>query len=183
MTGDVFVFPRSFAQERLAFLNELAPKNPFYNVPFLLRALGPLNAVALEQALREIVRRHEVLRTTFSTVDGLPAQVVAISQNAEISVVDVTSSHGPDREACIRHWTNYELQRPFDLECGPLFRMRLLRLSEQEHLLILVMHHIISDAWSIDVLVRELSGLYETFVHGEVSPLPDLSIQDRKSVV
>ena len=177
MTEDVFVFPLSFAQQRLAFLDQLAPGNPFYNVPSVVRLTGPLNVAALEQVFHEVVRRHESLRTTFSTEDGSATQVVAATVDVEIPVVDASPLCDRERETTARRLSGVASQRPFDLECGPLLRVRLLRLAEREHVLILVMHHIISDAWSMDVLVRELFTLYEAYSQGQPSRLPDLSIQ------
>ncbi len=163
-------FPLSFAQQRLWFLNQFDPGTSLYNMPMAFRLRGPLDAAALERALGEIVRRHEVLRTTFSTVEGEPVQVVAPPGPWTLPVEEVD-------EAEVRRRLHAEAARPFDLEAGPLFRGTLLRCGPGEHVILLCMHHVVSDGLSMEVLCRELAALYDAFGRGERSPLPELPIQ------
>ncbi len=169
--------PLSFAQQRLWFLNQLEPNSPLYNVPRALRLSGVLDAGALQQALRAIVARHEVLRTTFAVVDGEPVQVVAPTPSVPLPIEDLSSLPQSERQAQAWRRTREEGLRRFDLAQGPLLRAKLLRLSEEEHVLLIGMHHIVSDAWSMDVFWRELGALYEAFSSGKPSPLAELPIQ------
>ncbi|HEY0079187.1 MAG TPA: amino acid adenylation domain-containing protein [Pyrinomonadaceae bacterium] len=167
--------PVSFAQQRLWFLDQLEPGSSFYNIPTAVRLRGSLDTDLLERSLNEIVRRHESLRTTFRSVDGKPVQVIAPALKVEMPVVDLSRS--PERESEAQRLAREETARPFDLEHGPLVRMSLLRLGEDDHVAMLTMHHIISDGWSMDVLVRELTTLYAAYSQGAPSPLPELPIQ------
>nr|MBA3767234.1 non-ribosomal peptide synthetase [Acidobacteriota bacterium] len=167
----------SFAQQRLWFLNQLEPNNSFYSLPQAMRMSGPLNVEALQQTLDAIVARHESLRTTFVAVDGKPMQVIAPTLDVTLLAVDLSALPESEREAEARRLAKEEARRPFDLSQGPLFRAGLLRLGEEEHVLLLNMHHIISDGWSTGVFVRELTALYEAFSAGEPSPLGELPIQ------
>ena len=169
--------PSSFAQQRLWFLDRLEPGSCSYNVSQAIRMEGGLDRHALEQALNEIVRRHESLRTTFAATDGAPVQVIAECGVVTMPVVGLGGSPKAEREAEALRLAVEEMRRPFDLVGGPLLRARLLRLDEQEHMLLLVMHHIVSDGWSLGLFVRELTILYDAFSRGEPSPLPELSIQ------
>jgi amino acid adenylation domain-containing protein len=167
----------SFAQERLWFLEQLEPGSPVYNIPAVLRLTGALDVQALEQSLNEIVRRHESLRTTFSVVEGEPVQVVVPALTLALPVVALEEFLPDEREAQAMQLATEEAQRPFDLAQGPLLQAALLRLDRENHILLLTMHHIVSDGWSRTVFFRELSTLYEAFYTGEPSPLPDLPIQ------
>ncbi|AUX29427.1 MULTISPECIES: non-ribosomal peptide synthase/polyketide synthase [Sorangium] len=169
--------PLSFAQQRLWFLDQLVPNHPFYNVPEALRMDGPLSVSALERSLREIVRRHEALRTTFPAVDGQPRQVIAGEVCFELPVVDLGALSASAQHAEVHRRAEADAHRPFSLAEGPLYRATLLRLSDTAHALLWTMHHIISDGWSVSVLLRELSALYEAFSAGRPSPLPELPIQ------
>jgi amino acid adenylation domain-containing protein len=169
--------PLSFAQQRLWFLDQLEPGNPLYNIPIVLRLEGQLNADALKQSLSEVVRRHEALRTTITSLDEAPAQIVSASAELTVAGVDLSTLPAGEREAEVRRLSHEEAQRPFDLARGPLFRATLLRLSEAEHVLLLTMHHIVSDGWSMQVLAREVAALYAAFRQGQPSPLPELEIQ------
>ncbi len=169
--------PLSFAQQRLWFLDQLEAGSPFYNIPIALRLAGKLDTTALERSLNEIVKRHEALRTTFSTVQGQPVQVICPELAMPLPIIDMQGVSASEREEKEQQWLTEEAQRPFDLACGPLFRATLLRLSEEEHTLALTMHHIISDAWSFGVLLGELEALYEAFTTGKPSSLPGLPIQ------
>ena len=169
--------PLSFAQERLWFLEQLEPGNTAYNIAAAYRLRGPLDVAALERSLNEIVRCHEVLRTTFATMDGRPVQVIAPEMSLTLPVEDLQELPEAEREAEAQRLLTEEAQRPFDLEKGPLLRAALLRLDEEEHVLLLTMHHIVSDGWSMGVFNRELAVLYEAFSVGKPSPLPELPIQ------
>ncbi|HEU4561479.1 MAG TPA: amino acid adenylation domain-containing protein, partial [Longimicrobium sp.] len=169
--------PASYAQERLWFLDRLAPGSSIYNIPVAWRLGGALDEAALERALGEIVRRHETLRTTFAEVDGEPVQVIAPFGGFALPVEDLSESSGADREAAAMRIAGEEARRPFDLSAGPLFRAVLLRLGDEEHALLLCMHHIVTDGWSLGVLFRELSTLYEAYREGRKSPLPELPVQ------
>ncbi|HST61552.1 MAG TPA: amino acid adenylation domain-containing protein, partial [Longimicrobium sp.] len=169
--------PLSFAQERLWFLDQLEADSAFYNIPAALRIGGPLDAGALERALGEIIRRHEALRTVFPRVHGAPAQVVVPFADFTLPVEDLSGLDDAAREADVRRRAAEEAARPFDLATGPLVRASLLRLAEDDHVLLLCMHHIVSDGWSRDVLFRELGALYDAFVRGGESPLPALAVQ------
>ncbi|HEV3051498.1 MAG TPA: condensation domain-containing protein, partial [Longimicrobium sp.] len=169
--------PLSFAQERLWFIDRLEPESAAYNVPVVWRVGGALDEAALERALGEIVRRHEALRTVFAEVDGSPVQVIAPFAGFSLQVEDLSGLSEADREAAVRERAGEEARRTFDLSAGPLFHMALLRLGAEDHVLLLCMHHILSDQWSMGVLRRELSALYEAYREGGESPLPELAVQ------
>ncbi|HLL47981.1 MAG TPA: condensation domain-containing protein, partial [Longimicrobiaceae bacterium] len=173
-SGDL---PLSFAQERLWFLDRLQPESAFYVVPLALRLTGALHAGALERALGEVVRRHAVLRTVFPERGGAPVQVIAPFAGLALPVEDLSALDGADREAKVRRRASSDARRPFDLAAGPVFRARLLRLGADENVLLVSMHHIVSDGWSMDVLFRELSALYEAYREGRESPLPEPRVQ------
>ncbi|HEX2091920.1 MAG TPA: amino acid adenylation domain-containing protein, partial [Longimicrobiaceae bacterium] len=169
--------PLSFAQQRLWFLHRLDPASSAYNLPLALRLRGPLDTRSLERAITEIVRRHEALRTTFDELRGEPVQVAHPAGALPLPLLDLSRLQEQAREAQAQHLVLGEARRPFDLRRGPLFHTRLLRLSPDEHVLLLAMHHIVSDGWSLGVLFRELSALYEALSRGEPSPLPPLPVQ------
>ncbi|HEU4560885.1 MAG TPA: amino acid adenylation domain-containing protein [Longimicrobium sp.] len=175
--GRAGTLPLSFAQERLWFLDRLQPESAFYNIPLGARLQGALHAPALERALGEIVRRHEVLRTVFREVDGSPVQVIAPFGGFALPEEDLSVLHEAKREAEVRRRISDEAVRPFDLAAGPLFRAGLLRLDDEEHVLLLSMHHAVSDGWSMGVLFRELSALYAAYRDGGESPLPEPAVQ------
>ena len=166
----------SFAQRRLWFLDKLAPGNPFYNVPIALRLRGRLHVQALEDGLSELVRRHESLRTTFPSVHGQPAPQVAPPAAVPFDRLDLRGYDG-DRRAEGRRLAIAEARRPFDLAAGPLLRSTLIQLDDSDHLLVLTIHHIVADAWSLAVVARELRELYLALTTGEPSLLPALPIQ------
>lgn len=167
--------PLSFAQERLWFIEQLEPGRAFNNIPIALRLAGPLNAAALEKALNETLHRHASLRTTFRNRNGRPFAVVEPPRWLTVSRFDLSELPAAARDADVLRLLE-EARRPFDLAHGPLLRARLLRLAPDEHLLLLVTHHIACDGWSLGVLYRELSALYEAFVHERPSPLPALTV-------
>ena len=168
---------QSFAQQRLWFLAQLAPGSSLYNTMTTVPLHGTLDHDALQHALNELVRRHETLRTTFSTWDGEPVQIIAPPAPVYCSMVDLSSVSTRDRHAELQHIRRMEIAQPFDLDRGPLIRFKLVNLSEQRHLLIVAMHHIITDGWSMNVLQRELSILYASCRTGQAATLPALSLQ------
>ncbi|MGA2411929.1 MAG: amino acid adenylation domain-containing protein, partial [Candidatus Binataceae bacterium] len=169
--------PLSFAQQRLWFIDQLDPGSSVYNFPAAVRLKGPLNVVALEQSLNEILKRHEALRTTFSVVDGRPVQVIAPILALTLPLVDLRELPEKDREIEVQRVVANEARRPFDLTEGPLVRATVLRLDENEHVGLLMMHHIVSDGWSTGILIREMAVLYDAFCSGRPASLPDLPIQ------
>src|SRR5262249_28974119 len=147
---DVYLFPLSFAQQRLWFLQQMNPQSPVYNMPVASRLLGRLNVTALEQALNEIIQRHEVLRTTFQMVDAQPMQVISPRAALVLPLLDLTHLPETAREAEAHRLAVENLRQPFDLVNGPLMRAALLRMNVEDHMLLLTMHHIVSDGWSIE---------------------------------
>jgi aspartate racemase len=171
-------YPLSFAQQRLWFLDQMEPGNAFYNEPLLaIRINGPLNLKALAQTIDEIVRRHESLRTTFANIDGRPVQVISRPTPVPIGFIDLRGLPAAARETELRRLAQEEASRPFDLVQGPLLRVNLLQLDEEDHTVFLEMHHIITDGWSNRLLLREIMLLYGAMCKGEPSPLPDLPIR------
>jgi amino acid adenylation domain-containing protein len=169
--------PLSFAQERLWFIHQLTPRLAAYNIPGAVRLTGPLDPAVLAAAFNAIARRHEVLRTTFTTVEGRPVQVIHPQPGLEIPVVDLRAVAAAQREAEALRLANAEARRPFDLSRGPLVRGMLLRLDEQVHLLVLNIHHIVYDMWSRVVFIRELGLLYEGFAAGRPAQLREMTLQ------
>ncbi|MEG4318292.1 MULTISPECIES: amino acid adenylation domain-containing protein [unclassified Microcoleus] len=174
---EVFVFPASFAQQRLWFLNQLAPDNPFYNVSTALYLTGSLNLRALEQTFNEIVRRHESLRTTFAMLEGEIVQIIAPMLAVSLPTIDLQNLSPTQQETAALQLAIDAAQSPFDLATGPLFKVTLLKLSETEYILLLNLHHIVADGWSMGVLIRELGTLYTAFVKNGRSPLAALPLQ------
>jgi amino acid adenylation domain-containing protein len=167
----------SFAQERLWFIEQLTPNQPLYNEPSALRLRGTLNVTALVQSLNEIVRRHEVLRTTFNLVEEQPQQIIAPLLILEVPIVNLQSLPLQVQEDEVKRIATEEAQQPFNLKTGPLLRATLLQLDTQEYVLLLTIHHIICDLWSATVLMREIAALYSALSQHQSSPLPELSIQ------
>ncbi|HWS53889.1 MAG TPA: condensation domain-containing protein, partial [Pyrinomonadaceae bacterium] len=170
-------WPLSFAQQRLWLLDQLEGGGPAYSVPTAVRLTGRLDAAALRAALSEVARRHEALRTTFAAEAGRPVQLVRPPSAVALPVIDLSRLGAGRAEAEARRAAREEAGRGFDLSSGPLLRARLLRLSEEEHVALLNMHHIISDAWSRGVLIGELVRLYEAYAVGRKSPLAELEVQ------
>ena len=171
--------PLSYAQERMWFLDLLQPGSAFYNMYQAVELSGPLSTSALSDALLELKRRHESLRTTFREGnDGLPAQAVAPApQRDDLPLVDLSGLPEPLRRRVADALARREAHRPFDLGRGPLLRATLFKLGEEEHVLLLAMHHIVSDGWSIGVLFSEISSLYATYAGGQPSPLGEPELQ------
>ncbi len=169
--------PLSFAQQRLWFLDKLQPGSDLYSFPAAASIYGPLDIASLEWAIEEIVRRHEVLRTCFIEHGGEPLQKVMPTSPCPVTFIDFTSLPFARRKAHLDLYLEDESRSPFDLAAGPVLRVHLFRLDEEEHVLLLHMHHIVSDAWSVGVLIEELGALYQARLAHAPSPLPDLPIQ------
>jgi amino acid adenylation domain-containing protein len=177
MSTEICIFPASFAQQRLWFLDQLEPGNVTYNIARAIYLTGPIDVATLETSINEIVKRHESLRTTFGTRDGKPVQVVRDESPILLPLIDLSALPPAERANEEQRLAQAEAHRPFDLSEGPLLRGRLVRLADEEHVLLLTLHHIISDGWSAGILFRELATLYEAFRTGKPSPLPPLTIQ------
>ncbi|AVH66609.1 non-ribosomal peptide synthetase [Nostoc sp. 'Peltigera membranacea cyanobiont' N6] len=169
--------PVSFAQQRLWFLDQLEGENCVYNVPFFLQISGCLQIAALQQAITAIIQRHEVLRTSFCVVNESPIQVIHANPKLTMQLIDWRQLTEADQLKKAQQLAIEELQQPFDLSNPPLLRVKLLQLSDQSHLLFLVIHHIVCDGWSMQIFRRELFTLYTAFCAGKPSPLPELSLQ------
>jgi amino acid adenylation domain-containing protein/non-ribosomal peptide synthase protein (TIGR01720 family) len=192
--GSGFRMPLSFAQERLWFLDQLEPQSILYNLPTAVRLEGELDIQALLHAIEEIIRRHEILRTVFGSEDGEPYQLIKPELKLEIPFIDLQPRAEAANPAQRRSVLEAEIQRlaiedantAFNLACGPLLRVKILRLAETEHAILLNVHHIIADGWSVDVLLFELSILYQAFSTRSIatgtftaqnSPLPKMTLQ------
>jgi amino acid adenylation domain-containing protein len=170
--------PASFSQQRLWLLDQLEESSSFaYNVHITVLFSGPLDVGVLERAINEVVHRHEALRTVFAVVEGAPVQLVRPAEPVTIPIDDLTALSGAEQDAEVERRTGEESQKLFDLSRGPLLRGKVLRLAEHKHVVLVTMHHMVTDRWSLGVLVRELMALYEAYALGQPSPLPELPIQ------
>ncbi|MGZ7177564.1 amino acid adenylation domain-containing protein [Burkholderia gladioli] len=169
--------PLSFAQQRLWFIDQFAPHRAAYNIPIVLRLSGELQVAALQGALDEIVRRHEILRTRFDDSDGTPVQRIAAASGLPLAQEDLSALPAEQRDAALERLLAEQAGAPFDLAAGPLVRARLIRLAPREHLAALTLHHVVADGWSMGILIRELAALYAAALEGRPSPLPELPIQ------
>jgi len=169
--------PLSFAQQGLWLTDQLDPGGTAYNVPLAVRLSGSLDIEVLKRTLGEVVRRHETLRTTLVEIDGEPRQIIAPPAEVNLPLVDLSELAEAERERALRHRLEESAAERFDLARGPLLKLELLKLTNDEHVLILTMHHIITDGWSMGVFINEVGALYEAFVAGRESPLPELPIQ------
>ncbi|MBD2345771.1 hypothetical protein H6G18_16665 [Anabaena subtropica FACHB-260] len=169
--------PLSFAQQRLWFIDQLQPGSNFYNLPAAFDLQGSLNVVALEKTLNEIVRRHEVLRTTFASQQGQPVQVIHPTLTLNLPVINLQELPQVEREAEVQKLLSTEASQCFKLAEIPLLRCTLLQLAQEEYVVMFTMHHIISDGWSMGILIQEVAALYEAFSQNQASPLPELPIQ------
>ena len=169
--------PLSFAQQRLWFLHQLNPDSSAYHLPVYYRFNGQLDIAALEQSLNEIVRRHEILRTIFREKDDTAIQIVQPSLQLALPLIDLSALPRTEAEREVERLFEVETARPFSLEEGPLLRAVLLKLSSDEHAIFLVIHHIVTDGWSMDIFMNELLALYESFSAGRPSPLAELPLQ------
>ncbi len=169
--------PLSYAQQRLWFLAQMEGVSAVYHMPLGVRLLGELDRHALALALDRLVQRHEALRTTFVVIDGEPVQQIAAAEESRFSLQDHDLREQPDADLQVRQLADEEANTSFDLQAGPLIRGRLIHQGENDYTLLVTMHHIVSDGWSLAVLFNELSVLYGAFVRGETDPLPDLVVQ------
>ncbi|AKJ04229.1 non-ribosomal peptide synthase protein (TIGR01720 family)/amino acid adenylation domain-containing protein [Archangium gephyra] len=169
--------PLSFAQQRLWFMDQLQSESTAYNIPYALRLEGRLEREALERALEEVVRRHEVLRASFKSHEGEPVMHLAEAPRLPLQPVDLSEMDAEQRRGAVEWYASEESSRPFELSRAPLLRATLVRLGEREHVLLLTVHHIVFDGWSAGILFRELAALYEAFRRGEPSPLPELPLR------
>ena len=170
-------FPLSFAQQRLWFLNQLLPNNPFYNSPRAVKLEGRLDLESLERVINEIVRRHETLRTRFEVEDGVPMQVIDEWEPRRLEVTNLTNLNREEREEEARRIASEEAATGFDLSRGPLLRVKVLKLEEEQHVALFTLHHIVSDGWSTGILTGEIETLYHAYTLGQDSPLKELPIQ------
>ena len=169
--------PLSFAQQRLWFLAQLEPDSPAYNGSSIVELEGKLNLQALSDSINEIVKRHEVLRTSFTVVDGQPQQEIAGELKIDLAAIDLEKFSSEEQQTEVKRLAKTHTERVFDLTHAPLFRLTLLQLGTNRHLLLITMHHIISDAWSTGVFIRELSQLYTAYTSDRPNSLPELPIQ------
>ena len=167
--------PVSFAQERLCFLEKLQPHSPLYNLPTVVRIKGRINVNALQRALNAMLSRHEILRTRILTHEEIPSQVIGETLRLTLKFLDLSRGADPERDATQVIFQETEL--PFNLSAAPLWRALLLKLFDQEHLLLITMHHIISDEWSLKIFFRELAKYYWGFAQSTPAHLPELPIQ------
>jgi hypothetical protein len=170
-------YPLSFAQQRLWFLDQLDPGAALYNLPVALRLGGQLDVSALSRSFDEVVRRHESLRTTFDSVDGQPRQIIGKPGLLPLPLINLAGLPVSDSETKLARFIGEEARQPFDLASGPLLRVKLLRLAADDHVLLVTMHHIASDGWSMGILVREVTRLYAAYAAGYEPQLPELPIQ------
>jgi len=173
----VFIVPASFSQRRLWFLHQFEPSSPAYHLAAAVQIDGILDVEAFQNTLQEIVCRHESLRTRFNSTDGEPQQVIDQDVRLTMPVKDLSFVHRDAQRYEVEKLAREEARLPFHLATGPLLRATMLKLDEEEHVLLLTMHHIISDGWSIGILVEELAVIYEAFLNNRPSPLPELPIQ------
>jgi hypothetical protein len=176
-TSEPASIPLSFGQQRLWFLDQMEPDSPLYNIPYLVRLHGWLEVTTLQRALRAVVARHESLRTVFVAIEENPAQVVHAPPPLELPCDDLSALPEDRRETELRHRARNEATRPFNLQRDLMLRVRLFRLGEKDHALMLVMHHIAADGWSTAILFRELGALYGSFSKGQDPTMRELPIQ------
>ncbi len=174
--------PLSFAQQGLWFINQLTPDTPTYNIPIVINFKGCINLTALQDSINEIIRRHEVLRTSFTVEDGQPVQVVNQAVSVTLVVEDLRSLSENERNQEAQRLATEFVQQPFDLSAESLLRSKILQLNEKNYQLLVTLHHIIADGWSMGILIKELTALYEAFSTSKLSPLPELPIQYRDFV-
>lgn len=169
--------PLSFAQRRMWILYQLDPTSAAFNISLAMRLRGRLNLPALERSLFEVVRRHESLRTTFEEVEGQPVQIINQLREWKLPRIDLSQIADPRRSAELSAFVKAEAMRPFDLQLGPVQRTTLIQRSEEDHVLLFVVHHIVSDGWSMGLLISEISNLYQAYSRGKEPELPELPVQ------
>ncbi|MEM9272766.1 MAG: amino acid adenylation domain-containing protein [Cyanobacteria bacterium P01_F01_bin.143] len=169
--------PLSFSQQRLWFIEQMTPNTAQYNLFEAVRLEGQLNIAVLEKSVNQIIQRHEILRTNFKLVEEQPVQKIAPSLELTLPLIDLRSLEAREKQAKLLSLANDETMKPFNLSCDPLLRITLIHVAEAEYVVLLTIHHIISDAWSIGIFIQELTILYEAFSQGQLNPLPELPIQ------
>ncbi|CAN2981489.1 MULTISPECIES: non-ribosomal peptide synthetase [Pseudomonas] len=169
--------PLSYSQQRMWFLWQMEPDSPAYNVGGMARLRGVLDVGRFEAALQALIMRHETLRTTFPSVDGVACQKVSAQTGVRMDWQDFSALDEPQRQQRLQQLADVEAHTPFNLEAGPLLRACLVKAGEQEHYLVLTLHHIVTEGWAMDIFARELSALYEAFIDERDSPLPALPVQ------
>ncbi|MCF4981014.1 amino acid adenylation domain-containing protein [Pseudomonas gessardii] len=169
--------PLSYSQQRMWFLWQMEPDSPAYNVGGMARLRGVLDVGRFEAALQALIMRHETLRTTFPSVDGVARQNVAAQSSVRMSWQDFSALHEAERQVRLQQLADQQAHSPFNLETGPLLRACLVKAGEQEHYLVLTLHHIVTEGWAMDIFARELSALYEAFIDERESPLEPLPVQ------
>ncbi|MGF6201260.1 non-ribosomal peptide synthetase [Pseudomonas laurylsulfatiphila] len=169
--------PLSYSQQRMWFLWQMEPDSPAYNVGGMARLRGVLDVARFEAALQALIMRHETLRTTFPSVDGVARQQVHMETGVRMAWKDFTALDAEGREWQVQQLADDEAHQPFNLETGPLLRACLVKTAEQEHYFVLTLHHIVTEGWAMDIFARELSALYEAFVDDRESPLAPLPVQ------
>ncbi|WP_315337930.1 non-ribosomal peptide synthetase [Pseudomonas grimontii] len=169
--------PLSYSQQRMWFLWQMEPDSPAYNVGGMARLRGVLDVGRFEAALQALIMRHETLRTTFPSVDGVACQKVSAQTGLRMGWQDMSALNASEREQRLRQLADVEAHTPFNLETGPLLRACLVKAGEQEYYLVLTLHHIVTEGWAMDIFARELSALYEAFIDERLSPLPPLPVQ------
>ncbi|AVJ23688.1 MULTISPECIES: non-ribosomal peptide synthetase [Pseudomonas] len=169
--------PLSYSQQRMWFLWQMEPDSPAYNVGGMARLRGVLDVGRFEAALQALIMRHETLRTTFPSVDGVACQKVSAQTGVRMDWQDFSALNEPQRQQRLQQLADVEAHTPFNLETGPLLRACLVKAGEQEHYLVLTLHHIVTEGWAMDIFARELSALYEAFIDERDSPLPALPVQ------
>ncbi len=169
--------PLSYSQQRMWFLWQMEPDSPAYNVGGMARLRGVLDVGRFEAALQALIMRHETLRTTFPSVDGVAYQKVSTQTGLRMDWQDISALNPAEREQRVQQLADHEAHTPFDLETGPLLRACLVKAGEQEHYLVLTLHHIVTEGWAMDIFARELSALYEAFIDERLSPLAPLPVQ------
>ena len=174
---DVFIFPASFAQQRLWFIKQMFPRDSLYIIPLVFRLTGSLQRSHFNQSIQAIVRRHEILRTTFDVVEGQLVQVIAPERQVQCELTDLRALPASEREDTALNQIWQEIQQPFCLDKGLLFKVRLWQIQDDEHLLLIALHHIIFDEWSSGVLIRELGELYAALIEDRPAPFSELPIQ------
>ena len=165
--------PLSFSQQRMWLLDQFEPGNPAYNRPTNISLTGTLNVPVLEKSLNEIIRRHEIFRTSFEEVNGKPFQKINPNITLKLPIIDLSHLEDEKTEIEIQRLAIQEAQQTFDLTQAPLLKAKLVGLNEQEHILLLTMHHIVFDGWSVGVLLKELAAIYGAFLTAKTSPLPE----------
>ena len=169
--------PLSFAQQRLWFLDQLSPGNANYNIPSAIRLQGELNMDVLQRSMDTIIQRHEVLRTVFKEQNGAPVQIIQDTLSLPLPVSDLSGLSPEEQETKARALATAEASKPFDLANGPLVRVQLIKLSENEHIALFTLHHTVTDGWSMGILIREIAALYNAYLNDEPAPLPELPVQ------